>query len=536
MTSVLPAHSRTVPGPDGIDLGEPALPGLAGRLRVPGYDRSALTPGIVHVGVGGFHRAHQACYLDDLARTGETGWGEVGVGLHSPAMKAALLPQDCLFTVVERDERSDTARVVGSMLRYLYAPDDPAAVLAVLTDERTRVVTLTITGSGYPVGEDGVFDAGAPGVRADLRYPDHPRTVFGYLVEALDRRRRRGLPAFTVLSCDNVPGNGAVTRAAVLGVAAARGPGRDGKELARWIEEHASFPASMVDRITPGTDAQARDLVAARFGVRDRSPVITEPFTQWVIEDDFCNGRPPLDRVGVQFVADVTPYQLMKTRLLNASHSALGYLGYLIGRYETSSDAMANPIVADYLAALMRQEIRTLLPEVPGVDLDAYQRTLLSRFANPRISDQLSRLCGRGSTKMPAYLLPSLEAARANGRRTALLTLAVAGWCRYLCGYDLSGNPIEIKDARLDVLQPLAVERGADPRPLLRERAIFGRLGDDPEFVRSLEAAIRDIEEYGPAAIIAEQLSLQTRPGTAGTVLAPAGEHPVARSESLEAS
>jgi fructuronate reductase/mannitol 2-dehydrogenase len=290
----------------------------------------------------------------------------------------------------------------------------------------------------------------------------------------------------------------------VLGFAAARD-----ESLAAWIDANASFPASMVDRITPETDDAARQLVARQFGVRDRSPVITEPFRQWVIEDNFCNGRPPLEGLGVQFVEDVTPYKLMKTRLLNAGHSALGYLGYLVGGYSTTSEAMANPVISDYLAALMRQEITSSLPEVPGIDLDAYQRSLLERFANPRISDQLSRLCGRGSTKMPAYLLPSLLAARDQGRPTVLLTLAVAGWCRYLRGYDLNGDPIEIKDARKDTLQPLAVARGADPRPLLAERDIFGDLGDDPDFVRTLEAAIRDIDEYGPAATIAEYLSTE---------------------------
>jgi mannitol 2-dehydrogenase len=502
MTSVLPRLSGVVA------LDDSTIHQLDDRVRVPDYDRRALTPAVVHIGVGGFHRAHQAVYLDDLATTGETGWGEIGVGLRSPGMRDALLPQDCLFTVVERSERGDTARIIGSMTGYLFAPDDPEAVLAALTDERTRLVTLTITGGGYPVGEDGRFDPTDPQVRADLDHPARPETAFGYLAEALHRRRRAGLPAFTVLSCDNMPDNGAATRTAVLGFAAARE-----ECLAAWIDAHASFPASMVDRITPETDGAARDLVADQFGVRDRSPVITEPFRQWVIEDRFANGRPPLDKVGVQFVDDVTPYKLMKTRLLNASHSALGYLGYLIGNYTTSSEAMANPVIADYLAALMRQEITALLPDVPGIDLAAYQRTLLERFANPQISDQLSRLCGRGSTKMPAYLLPSLMTARAEGRPTTLLTLAVAGWCRYLQGHDLRGNPIEIKDARKDILQPLAVEKGTDPRPLLAERDIFGPLGDDPEFARTLDAAIRDIEEYGPAATIAEYLSIEALRG-----------------------
>ncbi|HEX8346290.1 MAG TPA: mannitol dehydrogenase family protein, partial [Actinoplanes sp.] len=379
MTSVLSALPVDV-----VDLDDRTVHHLDDRIRVPDYDRAALTPAVVHIGVGGFHRAHQAVYLDALARTGEQGWGEIGVGLRSPAMRDALVPQDCLFTVVERSNRGDTARIVGSMIGYLFAPEDPEAVLAALTDERTRVVTLTITGGGYPVGEDGRFDPDDPLVQADLTHPAHPETAFGYLVEALHRRRLAGLAAFTVLSCDNMPDNGAATRTAVLGFAAARDD-----DLAAWIDAHATFPASMVDRITPETDSRSRDLVAEQFGVRDRSPVITEPFLQWVIEDSFCNGRPPLDTVGVQFVEDVTPYKLMKTRLLNASHSALGYLGYLVGNYTTSSEATANPVIADYLATLMRQEITALLPDVPGIDLGVYQRTLLERFANPQISDQL---------------------------------------------------------------------------------------------------------------------------------------------------
>nr|WP_296067506.1 mannitol dehydrogenase family protein [uncultured Actinoplanes sp.] len=480
------------------------LPMLGDRTALSADDRAALTPAVIHLGVGGFHRAHQAVYLDDLARRGHRGWGEIGVGLHSPAMRHALAPQDWLFTVLERGRYRDTARIVGSMIGYLYAPDDPEVVLRALADERTRLVTLTITGGGYPVGEDGQFRDDDPDVRADLTHPWQPTTAFGYLVAALSRRRASGLPGFTVLSCDNMPDNGAATRTAVLGLAQSLDPA-----LAEWIEEHVGFPSSMVDRITPETSDRVRGLLSAEFGVEDRWPVVTEPFSQWVIEDRFTNGRPPLEQVGVQFVDDVAPYKLMKTRLLNAGHSALAYLGFLGGGCDTTSEAMANPVIADYLAALMRFEIAGLLPRVPGVDLEAYQRILLERFANPRISDQLSRLCGRGSTKMPAYLLPSLTEARRQGRPTALLTLAVAGWCRYLRGVDRNGVRIDIRDARRDVLQPLAAESGGDPRPLLRQRAIFGRLGDDPDFVRDLEAAIRDIDEYGPAAAMADHLATE---------------------------
>ena len=497
-------HSSPTAARSAIDLTESNLPAIGDHANPPAGGRAQLVPAVVHLGVGGFHRAHQAVYLDDLARLGHREWGEVGVGLHSPAMRDALAPQDWLYTVVERSSDGDTARVVGSLVGYLFAPDDPEAVLRTLADPRTRVVTLTITGGGYPVDEHGRFQSDDPAVSADLARPDRPATAFGYVTAALRRRRAAGLPGFTVLSCDNMPDNGGAARTAVLGFARAGEPG-----LADWIDEHVSFPNSMVDRITPVTDDAVRRLVAERFGIADRWPVVTEPFSQWVIEDKFSNGRPPLDLVGAQFVPDVAPYKLMKTRLLNAGHSALGYLGFLAGGCETTADAMANPVIADYLAALMRDEIAGLLPQVPGVDLDAYQRTLLERLANPRISDQLSRLCGRGSTKMPAYLLPSLIEARRQGRSTGLLTLAVAGWCRYLRGVDRRGVVIDIRDARRDVLQPLAAAAGSDPRPLLGHRAIFGRLGEDPEFVRRLEAAIRDIDEYGPAAAIADHLATE---------------------------
>jgi mannitol 2-dehydrogenase len=483
-------------------LGRRTLSSLGTAVEVPAYDRSTLTPGVVHLGVGGFHRSHQAVYLDDLAALGETAWGEVGVSLRSPQMRDALAPQDFLFTVLERSAGGDRARVVGSLLDLLHAPDDPQAVVDLLADPRTRVVTLTITGGGYHLDRDGRLDAADPEVVADLGSPEVPTTAAWYLVEALDRRRRAGLPAFTVLSCDNVPDNGPAARAAVVGFAGLRDPA-----LSDWIDAEASFPSSMVDRITPGTDDDARRVLADRFGLEDRWPVVAEPFTQWVVEDDFCNGRPPLERVGVHFVTDVTPYRLLKTRLLNASHSALGYLGTLAGGYRTSSEAMGNPVLADYLATLMREEVAPLLPLVPGIDVDAYQRSLLERFANPRTGDPLARLCGRGSTKMPAYLLPSLAEARAQGRGTTLLTLAAAAWICYLRGYGLDGAPLDVADALRHVLQPLAVAGGTDPRTLLAERSVFGDLVDDDELVEQLGWAVQDLEVYGVVATICDYLA-----------------------------
>ncbi|GAB3351144.1 mannitol dehydrogenase family protein [Modestobacter lapidis] len=495
----VPARNTAALSPE--PLSEQTLARHAERVRVPGYDRAALTPAVVHFSVGGFHRAHQLVYFDDLAEQGETGWGVIGVGLRSPAMRDALRPQDYLYTVVERSRDGERARVVGSMVDYHFAPEAPDAVLAALTDPRTRLVTMTVTGTAYRIDpRTGEFDPDDDDVRADLDDPHHPRSLFGYIVEGLDRRRRAGQPPFTVLSCDNMQQNGETTRAAVVGFAGLRD-----EVLARWIVDSVSFPGSMVDRITPSTSLEDRDDVARRFGVDDRWPVITEPFSQWVMEDEFCNGRPPLEDVGVQFVPDVGGYELMKTRLLNAGHSALGHLGRLAGHVRMD-EVMADPDLSEYVTRLMAEEIAPLLPAPAGIDLDRYQRTLLARFADPAIADRLERLCRRGSSKMPLYVLPSLRAALDAGRRADLLTLAVAGFCRYLRGTDLQGRPFPLHDERAEELRALAVAGGTDPRPLLGVRAVFGDLGDRPEFVEALTGVLHQLDRDGVRATLAARL------------------------------
>jgi fructuronate reductase/mannitol 2-dehydrogenase len=460
---------------------------LAGRVVVPTYDRGAVSPGIVHFGVGGFHRAHQAVYLDDLAQQRiSNSWGVVGVGLRRSDMKHALSPQDYLYTLIERSPDEDRARVVGAMRRCMFGPDDPAAVLAALTSERTRMVTLTITGDGYDTAGAGPSP-----------------TAFSYIVEALRRRRRAGHAPFTVVSCDNVPRNGEAARTAVIGCAQ-----REDELFAHWIERNVAFPSGVVDRITPETTDETRWLAEQGFGVRDRSPVATEPFTQWILEDAFCNTRPPLEDVGVQFVADAAPYELMKKRLLNGGHSALGYLGYLAGHRRTDQ-VLADPVLHDYLAALLDEEIAPLLPPVPGVDLASYTQTLLRRFANPRVGDPLTRICGRGSTKVPAYLLPSLCEAVDRGRPHELLTLALAGWFRYLRGDDDAGGRIEINDVNGARLQRIAVAAGDDPRPLLDELGPHLRLRHNDAFVRSLELTMQRLGRLGSRATADAALSRQ---------------------------
>jgi mannitol 2-dehydrogenase len=471
-----------------MQLSDSNLRALSRRVDVPLYDRGRLEPSIVHLGVGGFHRAHQAVYLDDLARGGATGWGEVGVGLRSPGMRVALEAQDHLFTVVEHDADGERARVVGAMKGYLFAPDHPHAVLARLSDAQTRIVSLTITGDGYNVDASGRFRHDAREVVHDLRRPGAPTSWFGYLTEALAMRRRSGLGGFTVLSCDNLPESGATARRALVSFARLRD-----ETLAAWIQRNVSFPNAMVDRITPGTDDTLRQLVARRFGVHDRAPVGTEPFTQWVVEDAFCQGRPPLEDVGVQLVDDVSPYKLVKTRLLNGTHTAMGFLGCLAG-YRTTAEMVDDPTMRAFLLQMMRTEVAPLLPQLPGMHTDAYVTSIIDRLGNHRVADPLSRLCARGSTKVPSYLLPSLVDARRLGRPAPLLTLALAAWMRYLRGRDLGGRRIEIHDTQLDVLQPLAIRGGVDPGPLMGRRSLLGPVADDLGLRRDLRAALLDLE------------------------------------------
>ena len=483
-------------------LNEDTLGAIGDGVETPAYDRHRLRPHIIHLGVGSFHRAHQAVYLDDLAGKGGE-WGERGVGLlpQDRAMSQALVPQQGLYTVLARSAEGDHARVIGSLLDYLFAPEQSDVVLGALTDASTRVVTMTITEAGYNVNDaTRQFDAANESVQADLRNPGKPATAFGYLAEALERRRQAGTPPFTVLSCDNVQGNGHTTHTALVSFARLRDDA-----LANWIEQHVAFPNSMVDRITPQTTDAERELVARDFGIADRWPVVTEPFRQWVVEDVFSDGRPALDEAGAQMVADVHPYETMKLRLLNASHSAMGYLGYVAG-YRTADAVMADPLFLSLVERQMREEVAPLLPAVPGIDLDAYQRTLIERFTNPKIGDQLARICLDGSAKVPKFLLPALHAALAAGGPHRCLTLALAGWLRYLTGVDDQGETFDLQDARAAELQPLAVAGRDDPRSLLDKRDLFGDLADRATFVAELQTTLSAVYDLGARAALARFL------------------------------
>ena len=395
-------------------------------IAKPTYNREEVGIGIVHFGVGGFHRAHQAMYIDRLLEKGVANeWGICGVGV-LPAdrkMKDVLDAQDGLYTLVlENPDGSRDARVIGSIVDYRYAPDDPESVIELLAAPTTRIISLTITEGGYNVENISPDDV----------------SVFGLVAEALARRRDRGLASPTIVSCDNIEGNGEVARQAFTNYAERVHPG-----LAEWIGTHTRFPNSMVDRITPVTTPDVIAGLKDEFGVEDQWPVVAEPFTSWVLEDDFSDGRPPLEDVDVLLVDDVTPYEQMKLRLLNASHQSLCYFAYLAG-YRLVHDAAGDPLFAEFLMRYMDNEATPTLRPVPGIDLPDYKRTLIERFANPSVRDTIARLCFGSSDRIPKWLLPVVRANLAADGPVRLSAATVASWARYAEGVDEQGEPIDV--------------------------------------------------------------------------------------------
>lgn len=488
---------------ESVPLRAETLRELGSHLATPSYDRSGIATGIVHFGVGGFHRAHQAMYIDQLLELGGAReWGICGVGVlpGDQRMRDVLRAQDGLYTLsVLASDGSWTTRVIGSIVEYLYAPDDPEAVLAKLADPGTRIVSLTVTEGGYHFSATtGTFDADDPDIRADLAPNAVPATIFGLITEALARRRARGVAPFTVLSCDNIEGNGHVAHATFSAFARLRD-----RELGDWIAREVRFPNSMVDRITPVTPPEATAEVARRYGVTDRWPVVTEPFAQWVLEDSFTLGRPDYGAVGVQLVDDVAPYELMKLRLLNASHQALAYFGYLSG-YRLVHDAAKDPVFRRFLLRYMDIEATPTLRPVPGVDLEQYKHTLIERFANPAIGDTVARLCADTSDRIPKWVLPVIRQRLAEDGEITCAAAVVASWARYADGIDEQGEPIEVVDRLRDRLVPLARRQRDDRTAFLSERSVFGDLIDEPRFVSAYVAALDSLYAKGARATVAD--------------------------------
>ena len=434
----------------------------------PAYDRGSVRPGIVHFSVGNFHRAHQAVYVDRvLALAGQAGWGICGVGLiDSPAERAkaeALQAQGGLYTLtLFPPEGEPSTALVGSLVDYRFAPADPEAVLDRLAAPATRIVTLTVTEGGYNQDEaSGRFRLDAPDIVHDIAHPAAPRTVFGFIVEGLARRRATGTGPFTVLSCDNLQHNGAVIRGCVLDFARAREPG-----LAAWIEAEVTFPSCMVDRITPAVSAEDAARLTARSGIADRAPVFAEDFIQWVVEDRFCAGRPAWEEVGVQFSDEVAAFEQIKLRMLNATHSMLSYPGLLAG-YGFVHEALADRAIHAYLRAFLDRDVIPLLTAPAGMSLAGYRDTVLRRFGNPAIRDQLARITSDGAAKIPIFLGETLRATLREDRDPRRLAFLFAAFGRYLGGRDDRGRAFEPLEPHL-TQEDRALAAAADPLAFLR--------------------------------------------------------------------
>ena len=469
------------------------------NVPVPGYDRRQVTTGIVHIGVGGFHRSHLAMYIDTLMNRGAAmDWGICGIGVQpsNTTMRDALAAQDGLYTLVLRhSDGTWEPRVIGSIVEYLFAPDDPEAVIEKLAAPETRIVSLTVTEKGYcHTPQTGDLDKHHPDIVHDLQNPGTPRSAIGFLVAALARRRIAGAAPFTVLSCDNLSANGHTVGRIVTQFAALRS-----RNLAKWIETEVAFPSTMVDRIVPETTDLDRAEISSALGMIDAWPVVTEPFTQWIVEDRFPAGRPDFAAAGVQMVSDVTPFEHMKLRLLNASHSALAYLGYLAG-HETIASTMTDVRFAALARQVMLDAAPTLaMPE--GTDIAAYGASLLQRFSNAALHHRTWQIAMDGSQKLPQRLLATMQDRLRLGLSIDTHALAVAGWMRYVTAKDEQGRAIDVRDPLARELAAIAERAGPVAErlapALLEVHSIFGTLGSDPRMRTAVTGALSKLYAQG---------------------------------------
>ena len=472
-----------------------ALATLPSAIVRPSYGRAELRAGILHVGVGNFHRSHQALYLDDLFNRGKDhDWALLGAGVRvaDAAMRQDLLEQDWLTTVVEMEPGAHRARVIGSMADFLPVGSDTRAIVAALRDPSIRIVSLTVTEGGYCIDPaTGRFNPEHPEIVHDAAHLEAPKGLFGALVAALRMRRDGGLAPFTIMSCDNIPHNGDVTRDAVAGLAALADPA-----LAAYVRESVAFPNSMVDRITPATTDAQRALLKERFGIEDRRPVFCEPFRQWVLEDHFPSGRPALEEVGVTFTPQVAAFELMKLRILNGGHAAIAYPAGLLGIHFVH-DAMADPLVRGFLDRLETEEIIPHVPPVPGVDLHAYYQLIADRFSNPDVGDTIPRLAQDGSNRQPKFILPSTRDRLKAGADVTGLALESALWCRYCAGTLDTGEAFALDDPNAVRLTPAALAAKDDPAAFLGLRDIFGDIAEAALFRERFATALTSLWRNG---------------------------------------
>jgi len=465
-------------------------------VAIPAYDRSKIKAGIVHIGIGGFFRAHEAFYTDQVLHHNPTDWGICGIALLDNDHKIVdtLVHQDGLYTLMTIEpDGTLTARIIGSIIEYIFAPGNSEAALEKMADPDIKIITLTITEGGYNFSEaTGEFQIEEPTIQRDLKNPKNPGTVFGYITQALKRRRDRGIAGLTIQSCDNIQKNGDVLKRMLLSYVKEAEPG-----LIDWIEEQIAFPNSLVDRITPVTRPSDIENLKYVYGIEDVWPVVCEPFIQWIIEDNYSNGRPDWESVGVRFVQDVGPYEKMKIRLLNAGHSLLGLLGSLYG-CNTIDEVVKIPLFRTFLREFMDYEVIPVLGKFAGIDIEDYKDILIQRFGNSYIKDQLSRICLESSAKIPGFLLATIKEQLERGGPIKYGTVIVAAWCRYLELADTPGHNWKIQDKMGVVLQDNArASVCGDPLAFLKIETIFGDLVHSKRFVNTYLPIIDGIRKYG---------------------------------------
>lgn len=455
-------------------LNKHAIAELPKDVVLPSYDRNQLNAGIVHLGIGAFHRAHQAFYTEAVLNKFGGDWGIIGSSLRSASVRDQLVPQDCLYTLVERSGEGEKLQLIGAVLDTLVGPENPAALVAQMAASNIKIVSLTITEKGYchdPA--TGNLNLNHPDIIHDLAHLDKPVSAIGFLVSALKQRFDNNQKAFTLLSCDNLPNNGEVLEKVVCQFAEKIAPA-----FAQWIKTNATFPCTMIDRIVPATTDEDRREIEARLGLRDEGMVVCEPFSQWVVEDKFADGRPEWEKVGVLLVEDVRVFEKIKLRLLNGAHSTMAYTGYLSG-FDYISEVMEQPAFVNLVKTYMAREAGETVTAPAGFDIEAYKQQLRERFSNKALKHRTWQIAMDGSQKLPQRLLETLREQLQGNGHIDILCLGVAAWIRYVSGVDEKGNAIEVSDPLAKELRAACDANQGNPAGMVQAvvsiEKVFGR-------------------------------------------------------------
>lgn len=474
-------------------LNEILLQNLPNNIDGLKYDRNKLSVGVVHIGMGNFHRSHQAIYFNKLFNKGlDHDWGIIGAGImpSDVNMRNKMLQQDCLYTVIEMHPEKYYAQICGSVIDFVQISSQ--GLFDAMCKAEIRIVSLTVTEGGYYIdSKHGGFNNVHPDIVAEKEHFDNPKTVFGNIVKALKFRKENNLNPFTILSCDNLPQNGHVTKNAVIGMAKIIAP-----EIISWINKNVTFPSSMVDRITPATSEKELNFVKENFAIDDKCVVMCEPYSQWVIEDNFVCGRPNFEKVGVEFVDDVAAYELMKLRILNASHAAISYPSYLMG-IEYVHEAMSNDVIRNYFDRLIKEEAIPTVPQIKGINFDQYFKKTKERFANPKMLDTIERLCMDGSNRQPKFIFPTILDRLQKKKNVKGLALEVALWCRFCAGIDENGKEFKLNDINEARLKENALKAKNNPEIFLNMDDIFGKLSESKVFSEQFADALNSIWQTG---------------------------------------